>query len=336
MTIEFHCPHCDKILKTSDDKAGRQAKCPGCGELISVPEPQSPVVDAVEDISDLVEVVDESPASPPPVLAEPDATKECPFCGEQIRVAAIKCRYCGEKLEEPKEHLKGYGELRPFPPGEAISEAWQIFTDRMGLAVATTFVFGLFSVISFMLWFVPAQIAADMSNQGNEASVVIGLFSAMMFVLNVGFTYFLGGGYLVFLLKLVRNQDAEITDLFRGGRYWWRLLVSTIAFVILFYIGIIMCIVPGVLICLMFFGYPFIIIDHDLGGFAALGRSKGLTKGNWGSILLVLLVCMGSYVLGIITCYIGLLFTLPYAYILCAVAYDKMSRQRPAGSETIW
>ena len=39
MTIEFSCSHCNKVLKTSDDKAGRRAKCPQCGEPIDVPLP---------------------------------------------------------------------------------------------------------------------------------------------------------------------------------------------------------------------------------------------------------------------------------------------------------
>ncbi len=39
LTIEFSCKFCGKILRTADDKAGRQAKCPSCGEAIMVPAP---------------------------------------------------------------------------------------------------------------------------------------------------------------------------------------------------------------------------------------------------------------------------------------------------------
>lgn len=37
MSIEFRCTQCDKLLRTSDDTAGKQAKCPECGTLMTVP-----------------------------------------------------------------------------------------------------------------------------------------------------------------------------------------------------------------------------------------------------------------------------------------------------------
>jgi hypothetical protein len=36
---------------------------------------------------------------------ENDALKICPFCKEQIRNEAVKCRYCGEWLEEKAKNI---------------------------------------------------------------------------------------------------------------------------------------------------------------------------------------------------------------------------------------
>ncbi len=52
MPIEFACTHCGKQLRTPDETAGRQAKCPQCGGV--VPIPQAAAFAAA------------SPAAPPP------------------------------------------------------------------------------------------------------------------------------------------------------------------------------------------------------------------------------------------------------------------------------
>jgi len=57
MTIEFRCPHCDKNLRTSDDKAGRLVKCPQCGNTTTVPQafdefPAAMPADQYRDLAD--------------------------------------------------------------------------------------------------------------------------------------------------------------------------------------------------------------------------------------------------------------------------------------------
>lgn len=51
MPIEFHCTQCHLRLRTPDDTAGKQARCPNCGTLVPIPlaaegpEPQTGAAD---------------------------------------------------------------------------------------------------------------------------------------------------------------------------------------------------------------------------------------------------------------------------------------------------
>ena len=37
MAIQFHCTQCNKLLRTGEDLAGKQVKCPECGTYLKVP-----------------------------------------------------------------------------------------------------------------------------------------------------------------------------------------------------------------------------------------------------------------------------------------------------------
>jgi phage FluMu protein Com len=41
MPIDFRCSQCGKLLRVADGAVGRQATCPECGALTTVPRPQS-------------------------------------------------------------------------------------------------------------------------------------------------------------------------------------------------------------------------------------------------------------------------------------------------------
>jgi predicted RNA-binding Zn-ribbon protein involved in translation (DUF1610 family) len=98
MAIEFNCHVCGKLLRTSEAKSGKTAKCPGCGESLSVPQAEVGPDDYDSDESGGSGLDEFDDAAAP--STQSGATKACPMCGEQIRRAARRCRFCGEDLAD--------------------------------------------------------------------------------------------------------------------------------------------------------------------------------------------------------------------------------------------
>ena len=78
--LKLKCPHCQQPLEAPEEMLGQQIDCPSCSQTIQLPKP-SPNQPA-------------SPIEPPQ-----KQTRDCPFCGEEILLSAIKCKHCGEFLD---------------------------------------------------------------------------------------------------------------------------------------------------------------------------------------------------------------------------------------------
>ena len=93
MSIQVTCASCKSQFNAPDSGAGKQAKCPKCGGVISIPVP---VPVAAEEVFDAEEespnqfANDDFRAESPAAVATPADRKPCPKCGEMIQQAAIK------------------------------------------------------------------------------------------------------------------------------------------------------------------------------------------------------------------------------------------------------
>lgn len=72
MPIETICQGCGNKLRVGDEHAGKKARCPGCGNIYTVPEP------SITSYTPGIPPMPEAPAGPPPV---PDAPPQ-PAKGE--------------------------------------------------------------------------------------------------------------------------------------------------------------------------------------------------------------------------------------------------------------
>lgn len=124
----FCCDSCEYEMPVKPDMAGRRARCPKCGQVGRVgpgasandsksaagtspgkpetpPSGQAPQGPAGSYVPQAHAAQDQAPRRP----AEP--TMRCPFCREEILLAARKCKHCGEFLDENLRQMMG--EHRP-------------------------------------------------------------------------------------------------------------------------------------------------------------------------------------------------------------------------------
>jgi len=139
VAIEFNCSHCGKLLTTSDERARAQAKCPACGDLITVPAPASSLAGGVPsaalaptaawsassalDASGAGASETASPTGPQEVFhslpgtaaaggrgefpfSQPRPVIGCPNCGTEAEVGALYCSTCGAPLSESGPRLR--------------------------------------------------------------------------------------------------------------------------------------------------------------------------------------------------------------------------------------
>lgn len=314
MAIEFSCQHCGKALTTSEDKAGRKARCPQCREMIVVPA---------------------APAESP-YQASPDADHEltidqqtCPLCGAEQPATARQCSQCGESLQ-PEKFSRARGPRR-IEVGDVLSTGWKIFQAEMGQTIGGVIVFYLLTTACGLPTNVLSMIAGLLESQNElEAAAIFQSLSLLFLPLSFVGQIFFQAGLFRLLLNIARGQQAQLGDLFTGGKYFWRMLGASILYGLMILAGSLACFIPGIILGLMFLPYGYVLVDQNVGVLECLSRSKNITQNNLLALFWLGLATFGINLLGLLALCVGIIFTGPLSMLFYAVAYCKMTGQRTA------
>lgn len=134
-------------------------------------------------------------------------------------------------------------------------------------------------------------------------------------------------------LALVRGAldvvDTGRTDL--GAMFtrinWGQAIIAGILVAIATTIGIVLCIVPGIIVAFLLY-YTNVAVVDGASGVDAITASFRFTKGNLGETLLYALLSIGLVIIGICTCGLGLIIITPVLAIGLAYTW-RVLQGRP-------
>jgi hypothetical protein len=124
------CPRCGRKLRVHEDLSGSDVQCPSC-RVVFAPGVGNGPLPFPDESGTSISSDATIPAAPPPrpsqavpagARSDPPpagaATRRCPYCNEDIRCDAERCRFCGEELAHggglpPWERGAGRRDLEP-------------------------------------------------------------------------------------------------------------------------------------------------------------------------------------------------------------------------------
>jgi uncharacterized membrane protein/DNA-directed RNA polymerase subunit RPC12/RpoP len=297
MPIEFRCTQCRKLLRTQDDTAGKQAKCPVCGTLVLIPNPASPPRLPADAAPPPARLVAES-ASPDglPSLAADDATAP------------------------PRLEI-----------GELLSTSWKILQGRLGLCIGATMAAMLVFSAAAISLSIPIFLASLHGGNRAEPQSMLPLFVGVGWWLVEILLYSLMlAGQAVFFLKIARGQPAGVADFFSGWRWGLTAFLVYLVAYLATYIGFLLLIVPGIIVALMFSQSMFLVVDRSATLSEALRMSRTLTDGHKLVLCGLFAIVWALSFVAAIPCYLGLIIFLPWKGLLTAIVYLRLTGEAVA------
>jgi len=171
---------------------------------------------------------------------------------------------------------------------------------------------GVDTIISMITGF---SAGASTAFQTLSISIIFGI------LLNQIISIFLSLGVTQFGLKLLRGEEALISDLFSQGSKLIKASIAYLIYALMVALGFICLILPGIYLAIKFMFYKQAIVEKDLGIIEAFKYSSKLTRDNKLFLFALFTLSLIIILAGFIALIVGLIWAIPIVWLSNLIAY---------------
>ena len=219
------------------------------------------------------------------------------------------CNKCGTNVEPNAQFCPGCGQtMGTAPPPQA--EVPQAFVPPATASAQTGKWIG-------EAW---ELVQTDIVMFGVAALLVIVVGGAVPVILQGAMAV----GFNLLIIKKLAFGKLDVGDLFKGFNFFVPSLVAHILISIFVTIGMIFCIIPGLVLGAMYMFSFLFILDKKMEFWPAMQASAEIVKKDYVGFTLFFFALGCLQLLGVLACIVGLFVTIPIAYVAIVIAYRDL------------
>lgn len=223
-----------------------------------------------------------------------------------------------------------------FSIGAIINESWSAIKKNVWIFAGV--LLGFLLIVFTVSFIMGGSTSIAMSSiNPNDIFALLAVFYSfsflalflIFFVLEILFYV----GYYKMALIAADGLEPSLSAFSASIRKMLNILLAAILFGILMNIGMLLCIIPGIIVAVRLRYFLFFIIDKDRNAIDSITESWEITKGETWKLVLLDLSLFLINIAGMICCGIGLLVTFPMTIIAYALVYRKLTEEVPQNAD---
>jgi uncharacterized membrane protein len=232
----------------------------------------------------------------------------------------------------PPEQLQGAG---GFSVGNAFSYGFKKFQENLGpIVLATLGIVGVLIVLALLRIILVSAFdigakTVTVNDNGTITTSGGGFFGAALWLsLVLGLVQWIVGqviaaGITRGSLQITDGVKPELSTMFKEIDYV-QVAAASILTGIAVTIGIILCIIPGIIVAFLASFTTYFIVDQKMDAIEGIKASIAFTRAHTGDLVLFFLACIAAVIVGACLCGVGLLVAIPVVVIAQAFAFRSL------------